>query len=90
MNKPLSHNYGRRRRCRATAAFELMAVVSISGLVSTALIPLLGSSAEIDRLQRTWYRSKVDSYLLEMEAASLGLNTDYLPKEFAVAEEDES
>ena len=62
-----------RQSLRASAAFELMTVVGISGLMSSALLPMLGSSVEIERFRSAMFQDKQDAYLFNMEAASLGL-----------------
>lgn len=77
--------------CRGTAAFELMAVVSIAGLVTSSLIPLLASSVEIDDIRRTFLIDKQEDYLFAMEAEGLGLPVEYLPATFEIeSDEDES
>lgn len=76
-------------RGRASAAFELLAVITIAGLVSTALIPLLGSSVEIERLQRTLLSSKLETYIFTMETVSLGINPDHLPPVLLINNESE-
>lgn len=74
---------------RASAAFELLAVVSIAGLISTALIPLLGSSVEVERLHQNVLPSKLEAYLFTMETASLGVNPDHLPSVLLTNNESE-
>ncbi len=74
---------------RGTAAFELIAVVSIASLISAALIPLLRSSVEIQEIHQTLLPDKQESYLFDMEAASMGIITDSLPAQL-IEEDTES
>ena len=72
-----------RQSLRASAAFELMTVVGISGLMSSALLPMLGSSVELERFRTVMLQDKQDAYLFNMEAASLGLQGSALSRSVA-------
>ncbi len=66
-------------RNRGSASFELMTVIGIASLVSTALIPLLGASVDVDRYRSTMMQTKQEDYLFDMEAAGLGIDDSLLP-----------
>lgn len=62
-----------RGSCQASAAFELIAVVGISGLISSSILPLFGSTIELERFRSVQLKEKQNTYLFSMEANGLGM-----------------
>mgnify|MGYP007101618039 CR=1 FL=1 len=61
---------------RGSAAFELITVTAVASLVATALLPLLGSSAKVERFRFSVLKDRQDSYLFQMEAEGLGIKLE--------------
>ena len=67
----------RRSSQHATAAFELVAVVGISGLITSSILPLFGSAIELERYRAIQLKEKQNNYLFAMESASLGVKLTF-------------